>query len=99
MLEEYVWRWFVFRKCELLMGGRLAVPFCAILFTVHHTLALTVWVQWQLSMLASLGVFLGGSIWSGLYLRCRSIWPPYVCHIFADIAIFIIGWELIGVSG
>ena len=95
LLEEYVWRWFVFRKCELLMDRRLAVPFCALPFTVHHTLALTAWVPWQLNLIASLGVFIGGGIWSILYLRYRSIWPPYVCHIFADITIFLIGWELI----
>jgi hypothetical protein len=25
LMEEYVWRWFVFRKCEVLLGGKMAV--------------------------------------------------------------------------
>ena len=95
LLEEYVWRWFVFRKCEVLMGGSVAVPASAAMFTIHHVIAVSAWIPWYANVLASLGVFIGGSIWSALYLRYNSIWTAYVCHIFADVAVFIIGWNMI----
>ncbi len=50
-------------------------------------------------ILGSTGCFLGGVIWSGLYLRYRSIWPGYLSHVLADVAIYIIGWHLIFRAG
>lgn len=96
VLEEYVWRWFVFRKCEALVKvGWAAVVLSALLFTVHHVLALAAQFDWLITTLASIGVFIGGAVWSWCYLRYRSIWPGFVSHVIVDIAIFIIGWQLI----
>lgn len=96
MLEEYVWRWFVFRKCEVLVKvGWAAVALSALLFTVHHVLALAAQFDWLITTLASVGVFIGGAVWSWCYLRYRSIWPGFVSHVIVDIAIFFIGWQLI----
>lgn len=96
VLEEYVWRWFVFRKCEALVrAGWVAVMLSAALFTVHHVLALSAQFDWFITLLASAGVFIGGAVWSWCYLRYRSIWPGFVSHVIVDIAIFIIGWQMI----
>ena len=95
LLEEYVWRWFVFRKLELLTPGWIAVILAGLCFTVHHVFALAAWVPAPVNALASLGVFIGGTTWSWLYLKYRSIWPGFVSHVFADVAIFIMGWQLI----
>jgi uncharacterized protein len=95
LIEEYVWRWFVFRKCETLMGGGLAVVVSALLFTVHHIVALKAQTSWDVTLLASLGVFLGGCAWSWMYRRYRSIWPGYISHIIADIAVFGVGWMIL----
>ena len=95
LAEEYVWRWFVFRKFEILIGGRLAVIAAALAFTAHHVIVLAAQFNWPITILGSLGVFTGGAIWSGLYLRYRSIWPGYVSHAIVDAAIFTIGYRLI----
>lgn len=105
LLEEYVWRWFVFSKLEAIMPGRghgrnrgasaSAAVLTGLLFTIHHVLSLAAWVDWRLNILASAGVCLGGWIWSALYLRFRSIWPGYASHVFADLAIFGMAWTLI----
>ena len=95
MMEEYVWRWFVFRKFEVLLGGKLAVPAAALAFTAHHVIVLAAQFDWPIAVLGSCGVFIGGAAWSWLYLRYRSIWPGYVSHAIADAAIFIIGYRLI----
>jgi membrane protease YdiL (CAAX protease family) len=95
LIEEFVYRWFVFRKCEVFMPPALAVITSAAFFTVHHVILLKAQVGWPATLLASLGVFAGGAIWSVLYLRYRSIWPCYLCHAIVDVAVFAIGWDLI----
>ena len=95
MLEEYVWRWFVFRKLEVLVGGRAAVIAAGLAFAAHHVVALAAQFSWPITLLGSFGVFIGGAIWSGLYLRYRSVWPGYLSHAIVDVAIFLIGYRLL----
>lgn len=96
LLEEYIWRWFVMSKCEVLIPGKGAIFLCGLLFTLHHTIALSAYTQnWLVVVLASLGVFLAGAIWSWCYLMYRSIWPSYFSHILADFAIAIVSWHLL----
>jgi uncharacterized protein len=95
LMEEYIWRWFVFRKFEVLLGGKPAVAAAALAFTAHHVIVLAAQFRWPIALLGSLGVCLGGAIWSWLYLRYRSVWPCYLSHAIADTAIFIIGYRLI----
>ena len=95
LMEEYVWRWFVFRKFEVLLGGKLGVMAAALAFTAHHMIVLAAQFSWPITLLGSFGVFIGGAAWSWLYLRYRSIWPGYVSHAIVDIAIFSIGYSLI----
>ncbi|HOW68369.1 MAG TPA: type II CAAX endopeptidase family protein [Candidatus Paceibacterota bacterium] len=95
LIEEYVWRWFVFRKCEVLLGGKAAVIAAGLAFTAHHVIALSAQFNAPITLLASLGVFIGGATWSGLYQRYRSIWPGYVSHAIVDMPIFVIGYWLI----
>ena len=92
LMEEYVWRWFVFRKCETLIGGVPAVFVSGLLFAGHHVVALAAQTNWHIVLLGSIGVFLAGTIWSWCYLRYRSIWPGYVSHIVADLGVYIVGW-------
>jgi hypothetical protein len=91
LLEEYVWRWFVFRRCEDLAGGWPAAVLAGLFFTVHHVFALRAQFGWNVTVLGSVGVFAGGVIWSWCYLRYRSIWPGYISHVLADVAFLVIG--------
>ncbi len=95
LLEEYVWRWFVFRRSEEFAGSRPAVFLSALLFMIHHTVALSIQFGWVITFLGSLGVVLAALIWSACYLRYRSIWPGFISHIFADAAIFTAGWWML----
>jgi len=94
-LEEYVWRWFVFRQCEKLMPGLLAIFVSALLFTIHHIVALRSYVGWDITLISCAGLLIGATAWSALYWRYRSVWPGYISHIFADIAVYIIGWQIL----
>ena len=103
LLEEFVWRWFVYRNLETLIPSRVgqktqqgvAVVLAALAFTIHHVVALSAWVEGGLVILGSVGVFLGAVIWSALYAYDRTLWPCYISHIFADVAIVIIGYDVL----
>jgi hypothetical protein len=99
LIEEYVYRWFMLRQCRQLLPAWAAVLASAALFTAHHTVALQVYLPPGLTALASAGVLIGGAVWAVLYLRYGSIWPGWISHILADIAVFAIGWHLLELSG
>ncbi len=95
LMEEYVYRWFITRQCEILMRREAAIIWSAAIFTAHHVIAVSQYLDPLLTALASAGVFVGGLIWSWLYLRYRSIWPCWLSHVLADVAVFGIGWYLL----
>ncbi len=95
LLEEYVWRWFVFHHCAALLPRWPAVLLSGLLFTVHHIFALALQFDWRLTLLGSMGVCIGGIVWSGLYLKYGSIWPGWLSHLLVDVAVFAVGWRII----
>ncbi|MCP2726943.1 CPBP family intramembrane glutamic endopeptidase [Limnofasciculus baicalensis] len=96
LLEEYIWRCFVYSKCEILIPGKGAIFVAGLFFTLHHIIGLAAYTNdWRVVMVASLGVFIAGSLWSLCYLHYRSIWSNYISHALADFAIAIVGWQLL----
>lgn len=95
VIEEYVWRWFVVSKCEDVVSKPLAVVLSALFFTLHHTIALSVYLGAVAVALCSLGVFIGGITWSYTYSKYRSIWPCYLSHAIVDLCIFLIGARIL----
>lgn len=96
LVEEYIWRWFVYRKCEVLVPGTRAVCLAALFFTLHHIIALVAFTGDGLIVIfGSLGVFVAGAIWSWCYLTYRSLWACYISHLLADLVIALIGWKLL----
>ncbi len=95
LLEEYAWRWFVLTRLEVLMGGAWAVVGSALLFCVHHAVALSVSLPPGTNALACGGILVGGLIWGWLYVRYRSIWPGWICHVAADAAVMWITWQMV----
>ncbi len=90
LMEEYLWRWFVHTRCEKIAGSaRLAIPLGAALFTLHHVIALGAQFDFVLTVLTSLGVFIGGVVWSMMYTRYRSIWPSYLSHCLVNLGMFV----------
>ncbi len=95
-VEEYLWRWFVYRQWEVLVTSQWAIAAAALSFTVHHIIALIGYTQnWTVTLLGSLGVFFAGVVWCWCYLHYRSLWPCYISHAFADLAIALVGWHLL----
>jgi membrane protease YdiL (CAAX protease family) len=95
LIEEYVYRWFMFRQCEALIKGPTAILASAAIFTAHHVIAVGQYLDLRLTLLASTGVFVGGALWSWLYKHYRSLWPCWLSHVLADVAVFGVGWYLL----
>ncbi len=72
----------------MLWSRPIAVTVSAAIFTTHHVVAMATFLEPSLLILASAGVFIGGATWSWMYARYRSIWPGWLAHACADVAIF-----------
>ena len=97
LLEEYVFRWFITTKSVLIFQNDIAaIIFSALLFTLHHSIALHLFgfIWWQ-TILASFGLLSAAAIWSWLYIRYRSIWVCWLSHAICDIAVFGIGFIIL----
>ena len=95
LIEEYVWRWFVATRLEVLTPRWVAIVLSAVFFSVHHYVALGAYVAPSAAWVGTFGVFVAAVLWSWLYLRYRSLLSPYVSHVIADAAIFAVGWFVI----
>ncbi len=98
VLEEYVWRWFVVEKLEDFLGSKTAIVCSALGFTLHHIVAIQIFLTPMVVVLAATGVFVGGAVWSWCFVRYRSIWPCYVSHAIVDVAVFGVGYHLLFMS-
>ena len=87
-LEQYYWRWFVFRKLSC------SAVVASLGFTAHHVILLGTFFGYDspYCWLASFGVFIGGWYWCWLYRRTDSIWGAWIGHGIVDAAIFTIGF-------
>jgi uncharacterized protein len=95
-IEEYVWRWFVYQKCEVVWGKSAAVWISAVFFTLHHVVLLVAYCgDWWLVVIGSAGVFIAGVIWARCFGLFRSIAPCYLSHLSADLALQIVSWHVL----
>tara|TARA_B100000959_G_scaffold286107_2_gene363352 strand:+ start:670 stop:1299 length:630 start_codon:yes stop_codon:yes gene_type:complete len=97
LLEEYVFRWFITTKSIDLLGSESgAIALSAVMFTLHHTMALHLFgFEWWQTVIASFGLLSAAAIWSWLYIRHRSIWVCWLSHAICDVAVFGIGYLII----
>ena len=98
LLEEYYWRWFVWRELTKRWASWPAIFITNTAFTFHHVVVLYVYIPppdfWTSGMLFSLAVMLGGVVWSVLYRYVGSIYSAWASHAVVDIALMYIGYDL-----
>jgi len=96
-LEEYYWRWFVFRRIQKCRGNTVAILVSSCGFMAHHVVILATYFGWlsPLTYLFSLSVGIGGFFWAWLYGRSGSLIGPWLGHALVDAAIFVIGFDLV----
>jgi membrane protease YdiL (CAAX protease family) len=97
LLEEYYWRWFVFRELRTLVPLWPAIAVSSLAFMGHHVVVLREffdqlpWVAWLLSA----AVAVGGAFWAWLYERTGSLYSTWLSHLLIDAGIFWVGYDLI----
>ena len=96
-LEEYYWRWFTFGQLTRVVSQYAACVISGLGFMLHHTVILGVYFSFThpATYIFSFGVAIGGMYWAWLYLRKNSIYAPWLSHAWIDIAIFVIGYDVI----
>lgn len=97
-LEEYYWRWFVFGGLRRLMPVWAAIAVSSLGFMSHHVVVLSTYFGWgsPAAILFSLAVALGGAVWAWIYHHSGSLYGPWLSHLFVDVAIFVVGYEMVG---
>ncbi|MFO0865499.1 MAG: type II CAAX endopeptidase family protein [Gemmataceae bacterium] len=101
LLEEYYWRWFVFRELRDRGTPGLAIALSSLGFMLHHIVVLGVYFPdrfWTLAMPFSIGVAFGGAVWAWIYDRSGSLLPSWISHALVDSAIMTIGWDLLSLT-
>jgi uncharacterized protein len=92
LLEEYFFRGIIFR---ILSNTSLIVAYCvsALAFALYHLSIFGTWFSGWILFLALGGLFLGGIFFAWLYRSTWGVWWAWIFHIFADLAILLIGYQ------
>ncbi len=94
--EEYVWRWFVYHHCQVLWSKQQAVWISAGFFTLHHIILLAAYCDdWRLVAVGAIAVFIAGGLWARCMQIYKSLFPSYVSHLAADLALQIVSWQIL----
>ncbi len=97
LLEEYYWRWFVFGELRRFVPLAAAVVLSSLGFMAHHVLVLAWYFGWfsPATLVFSLSVAIGGAVWAVIYHRSQALWGVWASHLLVDVAIFLIGYDLV----
>jgi membrane protease YdiL (CAAX protease family) len=93
-LEEYFFRGFIFLSLYNKGYTKLAYIFSSLLFAVYHVAIFKTWFNPVIIGIALLGLFAGGIIFNYIDTKINSIANSWVVHIFADLAIILIGIKM-----
>ena len=98
LLEEYYWRWFVFKRLKPFVGVPSAILVSSLGFMAHHVIVLAMFFGWTspATYLFSVCVASGGAFWAWIYERSGSIYAPWISHALLDCGIFVLGYLLGG---
>lgn len=96
LMEEYYWRWFVFRHLRDFVSVPRAIGISSLGFMAHHIVLLAVYFGWAspATYVFSAGVAIGGAVWAWVYQQSKSLYGPWLSHMLVDAAIFTIGFVL-----
>ena len=96
LLEEFFFRGFGFlclsRHLKVLPSSLLS----AACFALYHVAMMVGWVPWQLLTLAILGLLAAGLLFNALDRRSGTLWPSWLVHLGANLAINGVGCVLLG---
>jgi uncharacterized protein len=94
-IEEYYWRWFIFRGLTLKFSAVWSAVISSSAFASHHFIILGQFFSPQMAFGLGLFVFLGGLLWAGIYKKTGSLFGCWLSHFLIDLVIFMIGYAIV----
>lgn len=85
----------LFFRSYLLNGRRENVILASLFFAIYHIAIFATWFSIPMFLLAMLGLFVGGLIFSYFTLKHQSFISSYLIHMAADLAIVLIGYNML----
>ena len=96
LLEEFFFRGFAFLGLKMTGCETLAWGFSALAFALYHVAIMDGWFTLPLFLLLTAGLALAGLLFNWLD-RKGSLWPSWLVHMGANLAINTIGLHLFGI--
>lgn len=91
LLEEFFFRGYAFVILKQHVKKRYAYLFSATIFAIYHIGMTQGWFALYIYILSMLGLLVGGLIFNYLNDRWDSIYPSWLVHMFANLAINTVG--------
>jgi uncharacterized protein len=99
LIEEYYWRWFVYGWARKIMKPWMAMVLASVAFGFHHFVVTIQYFSWGWGLFFGFAVVIGGMIWCYMYEKQKTILGAWICHIFADIGIMWVGYQILFQQG
>ena len=93
-LEEVFFRGFIFARLYRNGFRAQAYLFSSVLFALYHVSIFKTWFTWPMMVVVLCGLVVGGIIFCWLNRKTLSIQYSWIAHVFADLAIILIGYTL-----
>lgn len=95
-LEEYYWRLFTYGRLRRLLPIPAAILLSSLGFASVHLVVLACHFGWRspATLLGCLAVAIAGAYWAWLFERTESLLGPWLSHVIADAALFLVGFEI-----
>jgi membrane protease YdiL (CAAX protease family) len=97
LLEEFFFRGIGFLLLSRFTTRRVAYVFSAAAFSLYHVAIMSSWFSIYLFLLLLVSLFVAGLLFDRLNEKSRTIYPSWLVHMCANIAINTIGFILFGI--
>ncbi len=96
-LEELFFRGFAFLELKKVTKGNFAMIISSVFFALYHIAMMINWMNIGQLALITIALFVGGLIFNKLNEKYNTIYASWIVHMFANLAINLIGFMLFGI--
>lgn len=97
LLEEFFFRGFAFLLLKRVTSRKVAYLFSASAFSLYHVAIITSWFTPMLFIVLIISLFIAGLLFNWLNEKADSLYPSWMVHLSANLAINTIGFILFGI--
>lgn len=94
LLEEFFFRGFAFLSLKKVISRKVAYVFSAGAFSLYHVAIMTSWFSPLLFIIIIISLFIAGLLFNWVNEKSNTIYPSWMIHLSANLAINTIGFIL-----